>query len=141
MLSIAKILKWFIITKGGLHLLEKREANAALSKLLPKLQSEGEDKENYELSGLRDAKGSVGLDQFQLFQLLKSTGHVDREELLRKFSQIAIPQEELQEWANQYLVLSGETIVPAKILLIQQVAQALNWRLMVMLSTLINDNC
>ncbi len=111
--------------KGGLAFLELHKVPEALSHIMSQYPPLSDPK----FAGLKAARPE--LDQFELFQMLKHTGRIDREALLENFLQGQISEDQLAAWANETLLVQKMGPVPVNSVLIGQTNEALNWRLFV----------
>jgi len=119
-MSVVRIIKWLIIVKSGLILLE----DCSVLERLTKLSSDVTAKR---LKGIR---GEDVVGNFQSFRMLKDIGYMNKKKVIKEF--LEYDEVGLDDWLNQNIVLENTTqIIPAKILLIRQVTEALYWRILV----------
>ena len=124
-------MKGLITLKGALYIFEQEKL--ALSRLfqlkntLCEIQY-GND-ETYQCDCIKEHVGD--LENCITFDMFRTRGKIEMDETMKILKEQIIPQNKMKSWIEEHVLIKGKTSKSFKELLIEQTADTIMWRLMV----------
>jgi hypothetical protein len=125
------------LIKGGINLFEKEKSSLAFLFHFKDSVLEYKAEEQYQLAGIKDTRGQ--LENFTVFQMIDSKGLIDMDHLMQLFKDSKFSQEDLGQWTDDHLIIKGRSQKSFQEILIEQITEAIKWRLYVILIINIRD--